>query len=142
MIVITVIAIVIEIGIVRRVITIEATIGGTEIVAATSIRIGEATVVTTAGMTNGIGAAAISTIATIVGKIATVVEIATAVVIARIGEITTGIAITEDHRLQIGRDDPAKINREEGPAREVSLPTSLQLRTYLRHRRNQCRLYQ
>lgn len=85
-------------------------ISGTEI-DVTNIRVEEAEAVVT-GMISEIDAK--STIDTI-GKIATAVEI------ARIREITIEIAIKEDPRLVIGRENPAKINREEDLAREVSL---------------------
>lgn len=85
------------------------TISETEI-DGTNIRVEEAEPVDT-GMINETDTK--STIATI-GKIATAVEI------VRIREITTEIVITEVLRLMTGRENPAKINREEDLAREVS----------------------
>lgn len=88
---------------------------GTEI-GGTNIRAEEAVV--TAGMTSAIDG--ISTIDSI-RKIATAVEIVTAAAIARIREIAIETATIEDLRLATGRESPAKINREEGLAREANL---------------------
>lgn len=106
-------------AIVQRGTTINAirTISATEI-GVTNIRVGEAEAVATE-MIREIGA--ISTI-DMIGKIVTAVEI------ARIREITTEIAITEDPRPVTGRENPAKIDRGEDLAREASL----QLRTISR----------